>query len=98
MTTEPVIATWNAPLWAQTHARDDEAVIYSRKIGAVSEVDGEEISVEVVQRDELSVADLSVITRTPAFVRVAWIRVGLSEAHELGRLLISAGAVIEGGR
>ena len=97
MSIDPVIAAWGGPRWAQTYDRDDEAVIYSRRIGAVSGMDGDELSVELVQRDEIMIAtDGSVITRSPVFVRVAWARVGLTEARELGRLLTSARIVIEG--
>ena len=99
MTTNPVIATWGPPPWAQSHEHDEEAVIYSRKIGTVAEVDGEELTVEIVQRDEINVAtDQSVITRSPAFVRVSCLRVGPREAHELEQLLNSAKNMIEGGQ
>jgi hypothetical protein len=99
MRIDSVIATWDGPSWAQVYDRDDEAMIYSRRIGAVTGMDDEELSVELVQRDDITTAaEQSVITRSPIFVRVACTRVGLAEADELGRLLASARMMIEGDR
>ncbi len=85
---EKLITAWQRPWWAQTSESDEDALIHTRHLGRVVSLDGEELGVELVQRDELhwDSPRLS-ITRDGAWVRVAGFRVGVDEAMRLSEHL-----------
>ena len=87
----PIVASWAPPPWAQTSDRDDEALIHTRFIGALPDLEGGPLSVELVQRDEMLFApDKAAVTRTPPFVRVAGQRMACEQAALLAHLLVAA--------
>ena len=86
-----IVASWAPPPWAQTTDRDDEALIHTRFIGTLPDLEGDTLSVELVQRDEMLFApDKTAVTRTPPFVRVAGQRVACEQAALLAHLLVAA--------
>jgi hypothetical protein len=87
----PIVASWAPPAWAQTSDRDDEALIHTRYIGTLPDLEGGPLSVELVQRDEMLFApDTAAVTRTAPFVRVAGQRVTCEQAAQLAHLLVVA--------
>jgi hypothetical protein len=87
----PTLASWSAPSWAETSERDDEALIHSRSIGVLHDLDGDALSVDVVQRDEMIFAPgYASVERTPAYVRVAGQRMDGRQAALLSQLLTTA--------
>ena len=78
----------NLPLWISTRI-DDEAIEHYRDVGRFTpREDREPLTVEIVQRDDLSPdGDPLRIHRNPAQVRMMGIRLSPEEARELARLL-----------
>jgi hypothetical protein len=85
----------NLPLWISTRI-DDEAVEHYRDVGRFTpREDREALTVEIVQRDDLSPdGDPARIRRNPAQVRMIGIRLSPDEARELARLLNRAATLI----
>jgi hypothetical protein len=84
-----VAASWKIPPWAESSDPDEEAVIHSRRMGALLDLDGGELAVEVVQRDELCLtAGSAAIVREPAWVRVGGVQLSLDQAFHLAWMLI----------
>jgi hypothetical protein len=85
------VARYDAPPWAESSDPDDQAVIHSRRVGSLVDLDGGELAVDVVQRDDLCLAEGSVALRCePAWIRVAGVRIALDQAIPLARMLKSA--------
>jgi hypothetical protein len=86
-----IVASWSAPRWAASSDPDEEAVIHCRRVGGLLDLDGGDLLVEVVQRDELSMTAGGVtIVRDPACLMVGGVRLDLDQAVHLAWLLISA--------
>jgi hypothetical protein len=83
------------PLWVATRI-DDEAIEHYRGVGGFTPAeDLEELSVDLVQRDDLSPdGDPTKVRHHPAQIRIAGIRLSQSEAVHLARLLSTAVTVI----
>jgi hypothetical protein len=81
----------STPLWVVTRI-DDEALEHYRGIGCFTPAeDREPLTVEIVQRDDLSPdGDSAPVRRNPAQIRMSGIRLSASEARRLIRLLNSA--------
>ncbi len=83
-----LITAWPAPWWARKSESDEDAVIHSRLLGSVVGLDGDELSIEFVQRDELQLGSrYMAMARKPAWVRIAGCRVGPDEALRLAECL-----------
>lgn len=97
MVRNPSFTAWyDAPPWAESSEPDDQAVIHSRRVGALIDLDGGELAVDVVRRDDLClVAGIVGVVREPAWVRVAGVRVAPERAIHLARLLASAKEIAE---
>jgi hypothetical protein len=98
MATHPafVVTSWDAPSWAEESVIDEEAVIHSLRLGATLDLSGHEMTIEVVQRDELSVAANAVsITRRPAYLRVAGELIPGEQASYFARKLMRASELLE---
>jgi hypothetical protein len=94
-----IIVQWQAPLWAETHVIDEQAVIHSRSVGTFKRHPlDDECEVRLVQRDEFDeVGDVGSITRQPAYFVVDGDMVTVSEAPALARLLLAGAAIIQDG-
>jgi len=91
-----VTASWKAPPWAESSDSDEEAVVHSRIVGALLDLDGRELTVDLVQRDELFLTAAGpAVVREPAWVRVAGVRIGLDQTVQLARMLLSARELAE---
>ena len=91
-----VVAAWQVPLWAQSSDPDGEAVVHSCRVGVVPDLDGDELSVELVQRDEWSFAtEVAAVARDTAWVSVGGVRISIDRAARLALLLLSAGEMVE---
>jgi len=79
------------PLWVATRI-DDEAIEHYRAVGGFTPAeDREELTVDLVQRDDLSPdGDPAKVQHHPAQVRMAGIRLSRVEAVQLARLLSEA--------
>jgi hypothetical protein len=97
MVRDSSFADWyDAPPWAESSEPDDQAVIHSRRVGSLVDLDGGELAVDVVRRDDLSLIDgVVAVLREPAWVRVAGVRIALDQAVPLARMLESAKALTE---
>jgi hypothetical protein len=91
------VASWDAPSWADCSAADEECVVHRLSIGEVCPTDGDApFRVEVVQRDEMSLATGSTsVTRTQARISVSGEILTPQEAQDLARLLSTASEVIQ---
>jgi hypothetical protein len=93
----PIVASWEAPPWAETSERDDEAVIHSRPVGCLLDLDGGALGVELVQRDEMVFASSDTsVQRTPPYIRVAGQRVDVEDAALLSQFLGAASDLASG--
>jgi hypothetical protein len=82
-----VVASWSAPAWADESERDEDAVIHTRKIGPLQNLDGAELTIELIQRDETQVIPTEIV-RAPAYVIVGEsVRLSLEQASAVGRAL-----------
>jgi len=89
-------AWYDAPPWAESSEPDDQAVIHSRRVGGLVDLDGGELTVDVVRRDDLClVGGIVGVVREPAWVRVAGVRIAPDRAVELARLLVAAKVISE---
>ena len=90
-----VNASWGAPAWAEECTTDEDAVIYSRVLGQMMDLNGDELPVELVQRDELSAtADTVSITRRPADLRMARALIEAEAAGPLARMLMNVDGML----
>lgn len=90
-------ASLKTPSWAEVSDPDEEAVIHSRRVAALVDLDGGELAVDLVQRDDLSVTGGGVaLVREPAWARVAGVRIGLDQAAYLAGMLMLAKEIAEG--
>ena len=93
-----VSAGWNPPRWAEACTTDEDAVIHSRVLGRMRDLNGVVLSVELVQRDELSTtADTVSITRRPAYLRVAGELIEADDIAGFAQMLMTANELIEHG-
>jgi hypothetical protein len=91
-----VIASWDAPPWAEACTTDEDAVIYSRVLGRTVNLNGGDMLVELVQRDELGItANTVTITRPPAYLRVAGELIAAEAAACFARMLMTANDLID---
>jgi hypothetical protein len=91
-----VAASWNVPPWAEVSDSDEEAVVHSRRVGTLLDLDGRELAVDLVQRDELLLTAAGpTIVREPAWVRVAGVRIGQDQTVQFARMLLSARELAE---
>jgi hypothetical protein len=82
-----VIASWNAPAWADESERDEDAVIHTRKIGPLQDHEGADLTINLIQRDETQ-ASLTEIVRAPAYVIIGEsVCLSLEQASAVGRAL-----------
>jgi hypothetical protein len=89
-------ASLETPPWAEASDPDEEAVIHSRRMADLIDLDGGELAVDLVQRDDLCLTDDGVaLVREPAWARVAGVRIGLDQAACLAGMLISAKEMAE---
>jgi len=101
--TASVIASWEAPSWAESHHVDEQAVIHVRKVGvfrlaAFTSKDSER-EVLLVQRDEMDeVGDVGSITRSRAYLLLDGESIAVEQARELARLLLDGAAILQGAR
>ncbi len=90
-----LLASWSAPAWADAFTTDDDAVIYSRMLGHMMDLDGSDLSVELVQRDELDATVESVaVRRQLPYLRLAGERVSADVAAQLADMLMAADALL----
>ena len=91
-----VSASWDVPSWAEVCSTDEDAVIYSRVLGQMVDLNGGDLSVELVQRDELSIsADTVSFIRRPAYLRVAGELIEAQGIARFARMLMTANDLIE---
>jgi hypothetical protein len=84
------------PPWAELSEPDEQAVVHSRRVDGLIDLDGGELTVDVVQRDDLRLIDGGIaLVREPAWVRVAGVRINLDHAVSLARILLSAKEIAE---
>ena len=96
MGAEVVGLSWNAPPWAQACTTDEDAVIYSRVLGRMRDLNGGDLSVELVQRDELSTTAGTVsVSRRPAYLRVAGELIAAEGAARFAAMLKTASDLID---
>jgi hypothetical protein len=88
----PAVALWETPPWADSRTVDESAVEHCRHIGDIGPLDyNETLSVDVVQRDEVNLgAGSASISRGPAQVRIAGMRLSMREIRDLQELLTAA--------
>jgi hypothetical protein len=85
------MTSWDAPFWSQSSEWAESAVLHSRRIGSVPDLEGETLVIDLVQWDSVSVSpDLAAVERGPLWIRVGGVRVGLEEARRLAALLAVA--------
>src|SRR5690349_5358953 len=90
-------ASLKTPPWAEASDPDEEAVIHSRRVAALVDLDGGEFAVDLVQRDDLCLTGGGVaLVREPAWARVAGVRIGLDQAACLAGMLMLAKEIAEG--
>jgi hypothetical protein len=90
-------ASLKTPPWAEASDPDEEAVIHSRRVAALVDLDGGEFAVDLVQRDDLCLTGGGVaLVREPAWARVAGVRIGLDQAACLAGMLMLAKEMAEG--
>lgn len=95
MDTEVVSPSWIAPPWAETCTTDEDAVIYSLVLGRIRDLNGRDVSVELVQRDELTTTkDVVSISRQPAYLRVAGELITAEGAVRFAEMLMTANDLI----
>jgi hypothetical protein len=92
----PASPSLELPVWIVSRI-DDEAVEHYRSVGCFTPAeDHEPLTVELVQRDDLSPdGDPALTQRNPAQVRMSGIRLSPDEARELTRLLATAVQLIQ---
>jgi hypothetical protein len=89
-------ASWDAPPWAQSSEVDEQAVIHSRPVGSLADLDGQQLRVDVVQRDDLCLMPGgATVVREPVWLRVAEARLSLDQALRLAKLLLGARRVAD---
>jgi hypothetical protein len=86
------VALWESPSWASFQVVDEGVVEHCRAIGEIVPVERDDlVTVELVQRDELNVeTSPASVTRAPAQVRVAGVRLDQGRARELIGMLTTA--------
>jgi hypothetical protein len=87
----PTLTPLQAPWWTTYRITvADEAIEFRRDIGAVTPVGDAPITVEIVQRDELTVGDPCTVARGPAQLSIMgrWLTAG--QAHHLALLIMTA--------
>ena len=98
--TASVIASWEAPSWAESHQIDEQAVIHVRKVGvfrlAAFTSEDSEREVLLVQRDEMDeIRDVGSITRSRAYLLVDGASIAVEQARELARLLLDGADILQ---
>jgi hypothetical protein len=102
-----VVTSWDAPTWAEDSEYDEAAVIHSRQVSVMEDLEGAELGVVLFQRDELHVPGkeftletagaglaAATVTRTAPHVIIGRsIRVSAEQAQELGQALLTAARV-----
>lgn len=96
-TQKSIRAVKNRPSWAESSVGNAEAVQHWLCIGQVPSAEGHEtLMVEIVQRDELSADDMSLLgERTPAEILVAGVRLRPADARQLAAFVALAADTIE---
>ncbi len=91
------IASWDAPVWAQSSSQDDDLIEYHRSVAAVVPDDEDEpFHVELVQCEAVDrEGERTAVSREPPRVRIAGVRLSAPKAIELADALISAVALIQ---
>src|SRR3954447_4555064 len=92
-----VVTSWDAPTWAQTSEAGEQLIDHCRSLGELRSLEtGDVIAVEILQRDELTIAaGAATIQRHPLLLRVGQSRLSLEEAHALVAMVNSAFGLIE---
>jgi hypothetical protein len=91
-----VVASWNVPAWAETSETDEDAVIHTGSLGITIGLDREEVTTEIVQRDERSLTPEAVLmNRDSAWVRLSGIRLSVDDAAALAGRLLSVKGLLE---
>jgi hypothetical protein len=86
-----VTASWEAPSWAESSDTDEQAVVHTRHVGSLTDLDGQQLRVDVVQRDDLCLLPGgAMVVREPVWLRVAESRLSLDQALRLARLVLGA--------
>jgi hypothetical protein len=82
-----VVASWKAPAWAEESERDEDAVIHIRKIGPLQDLEGADLTINLIQRDETQAIPTEII-RAPAYLIIGEsVHLSLEQASALGHAL-----------
>lgn len=84
-------ASWTAPTWAETSDTDEQAVVHSRHVGSLADLDGQQLRIDLVQRDDLCLTPGgATVVREPVWLRVAEARLSPDQARRMVKLLLRA--------
>jgi hypothetical protein len=87
----PTPTSLEAPWWATYRISvDDEAIEYRRNLGTVTPQGDTPITVEIVQRDELTLGQPGAVSRGPAQLSIMGRWLNTRQAHHLALLIMTA--------
>jgi hypothetical protein len=82
-----VVASWNAPPWAEASERDEDAVIHTRKISTLQDHEGSDLTINLIQRDETQAIPTEIV-RASAYVIIGEsVCLSLEQASAVGHAL-----------